>query len=230
VAGWVSKGPRWSTFDADWRIALASFNVPYLHMREFAHSTGPFSSWRGQESKRIGFLQTLIDVIGSSVDCGIGMLLPMNIFASVNKIFRVSEELGNAFTACALMCIIHGQRVKNTFEMEYYFECGDVGRSELQRVLTKHGHPLPTFQPSRDQGEVRGATPLQAADLLAYELLKSYKIGEFEPEWKHRQSAKHLHSKVPGDYKRYNETDLIQFCLKLGITQRAKQSVSEARK
>jgi len=221
VAGLISTTARWKIFDTDWRIALASFDVPYFHMKEFAHSKGPFSKWKGQQFQRKRFLRTLIDIMASNVECGVGMLLPTHIFHSVDKIFCLSEELGNSFTACAVMCIVHGQRVMNTTEMQYFFESGDVGRGDLEQILLKHGHPIPLFQPSRDRGQIRGVVPLQAADFLAYELLKSYKIGESEPEWKHRESAKEFHKRVRGDYKKYSEIDLIQFCLKLNIPQRA---------
>jgi hypothetical protein len=220
VAGLISTTARWKIFETDWRIALASFGVPYFHMKEFAHSRGPFSDWKGQ-SQRTRFLRTLIDIIASNVECGVGMLLPTHIFRSVDKIFCLSEELRNPFSACAVMCIVHGQRVMKTTEMQYFFECGDVGRGDLEQILLKHGHPIPLFQPSRDRGQIRGVVPLQAADFLAYELLKSYKIGESEPEWKHRESAKEFHKRVRGDYKKYSEVDLIQFCMKLSIPQRA---------
>ena len=35
VAGFVSTVENWGQWETDWRLALASFDVPYFHMKEF---------------------------------------------------------------------------------------------------------------------------------------------------------------------------------------------------
>lgn len=45
ICGWVSTVAQWEQFEIDWRLFLASYKVPYFHMKEFAQSTGPFKKW-----------------------------------------------------------------------------------------------------------------------------------------------------------------------------------------
>lgn len=63
VSGWVASSAAWEQFDADWRILLAQYDIPYFHMREFAHSVGPFAGWKGEEIKRANFLRKAVDII-----------------------------------------------------------------------------------------------------------------------------------------------------------------------
>jgi hypothetical protein len=59
----------------------------------------------------------------------------------------------------------------------YVFEEGDNGAGLLSERLLKDGHSRPYFLPKKDRAEPDGTrinayTPLQAADMLAYELAK----------------------------------------------------------
>jgi hypothetical protein len=47
----------------DWRILLLLHDVPYFHMREFAHSVGPLTGWKAYENKRATFLGKAADII-----------------------------------------------------------------------------------------------------------------------------------------------------------------------
>lgn len=54
------------------------------------------------------------------------------------------------------------------------FEEGDIGRGKLEKALKDNNFPAAQFRPKKDRidkhGEfVKGAIPLQAADLMAYE-------------------------------------------------------------
>jgi len=64
VAGWLGTTVAWESFDVDWRILLAQYDVPYFHMREFAHSTGAFKEWKGHDGRRANFLRKAVDIIG----------------------------------------------------------------------------------------------------------------------------------------------------------------------
>src|SRR5215831_17772262 len=64
VAGFVAPVDQWVDFERNWNECLKHFGVSALHMREFAHSRGEFSSWKGNETKRRHFLGRLITIIG----------------------------------------------------------------------------------------------------------------------------------------------------------------------
>ena len=42
VVGLLSTMKKWLKGDKEWEGVLFDFGVPYLHMKEFAHSRGPF--------------------------------------------------------------------------------------------------------------------------------------------------------------------------------------------
>jgi len=54
MAACVGRYDQWKTFDQQWNAALAKHNAPYLHMREYAHSIGPFEGWK--EPQRRGLM------------------------------------------------------------------------------------------------------------------------------------------------------------------------------
>jgi len=219
VAGWIGSVANWNTFEIDWKIALARFDIPYLHMKEFAHSTGPYQTWKGDEPKRRAFLSTLTDVIHSSARLVIGTLVPTDVFAEINREFCLTENLGNAFTTAALVTILNGQRVFGVGDVAWFFEAGDRGRGPLEDVLERYNHPLPTFRPSRDKQNIRGLIPLQAADFAAYELFKDYKVGENQPSWKYRVSAIKLFS-FDQLLVKYGASDLRGMCETLAVPPR----------
>src|SRR5258707_733544 len=71
VAGWAAPVGFWDQAEIDWTLALAKFDVPYFHMREFAHSIGPFAKWKGKEGTRRRFLETLAEIIRDRLLFGI---------------------------------------------------------------------------------------------------------------------------------------------------------------
>jgi hypothetical protein len=53
VAGWLASGEMWHRFECEWAWILRRYEVPYFHMKEFAHSTGAFAvGWKGENDKR----------------------------------------------------------------------------------------------------------------------------------------------------------------------------------
>ena len=221
VAGWIGPVARWDTFEVDWKIALARFDVPYLHMKEFAHFKGPFETWKGDEPKRRAFLATLTHVIHSSATMIIGTLVPTDVVREVDREFCVTEHLGNAFTVAALVTILNGQRVFGVDQVEWFFEAGDRGRGPLEDMLERYKHPLPTFRPSRDQKGIRGVVPLQAADFAAYELFRDCKTGEGQPAWRYRMSGIKLFS-FKQLLVKYSNSNLLDMCEKLAVPPRNK--------
>lgn len=58
-------------------LARPEFDVPYLHMKEFAHSKpgSPFEAWKGDEPRRAAFLAALAKVIRQSDLAGVGAIV-----------------------------------------------------------------------------------------------------------------------------------------------------------
>ena len=97
VSGWIASTAAWERFDTDWRILLARYEVPYFHMREFAHSVGPFASWKGEENKRANFLRNAVDIIRACALHGFACLVEHAPFNSVNAQYYLSEWVGTPY-------------------------------------------------------------------------------------------------------------------------------------
>src|SRR5678815_4369685 len=53
----VAPLDAWEALESEWKSVLEKFRVPYLHMKEYAHSTGVFQDgWKGEAGKRKDFL------------------------------------------------------------------------------------------------------------------------------------------------------------------------------
>jgi len=218
VAGWLGTTVAWESFDIDWKILLAQYDIPYFHMREFAPSVGPFKKWKGQEGLRANFLRKAVHIIGHSVHYGLGCMIEDAIFAKMNETYALTEVFGNPFCLAARDCLAHAnlwlRKDQRGLEVDYVFEDGDEGKGCLINVLKLNDPPIvPQFAPSRGPS---ARLPLQGADFAAWELLKATKIGEYTPLYKHRASMKAL-AQIDGMWGKYGEQDLTRLCQELKI-------------
>src|SRR5437773_2363966 len=75
VSGWVSTIDRWEQFDADWRLLLARYNLPYFSMKECAQFKKEFQGWENRLGTRDKFLRTAAGIIKSYVLYGFGSII-----------------------------------------------------------------------------------------------------------------------------------------------------------
>ena len=228
LAGYLTTFKQWNAFTAQWNFALlASFNIPYFHMKEFAQSKGPFESWKNDEPKRARFLETAAGIIAAHVERAFSCIVPLKEFDNVNQIYHLDGAVGVPYSLAGRTCvarasIVIGRNVKT----HYVFEDGAEGKGELQRILARDGYPAPIFRPGRDRinkrGEkIRGVIPLQAADFAAYEMRKVFKDdpAESRPLSKYRKSLRALAAirSEEEDWGKYSREDLIRLCKEAGV-------------
>jgi len=101
LAGLCSTELDWLRFESEWEAVLnhRKFNVPYLHMKEFAHSKpgSPFESWKGQEEKRAAFLAALIRVIGKHVKRCQVLYVGPGVYDEANKKYRIDDGIAGTY-------------------------------------------------------------------------------------------------------------------------------------
>jgi hypothetical protein len=227
VAGYLSTLARWEAFTEEWKLFLSTYDLPYFHMKEFAQSKGPFSSWENDEPRRIRFMSKATGIIKDHVERLFASIVEFESFNRVNKIYCLDEFVGVPYSLCGRTCVARASNYLGDADanIDYIFEDGDEGKGELMRVLDKDGFPSPIFKPSRDQKKkghlVRGVIPLQSADFAAYEIRKVFKDDPMEcwPIHKYRKSLQAL-ARIDSnimDWGRYTENDLIVLCQKASI-------------
>lgn len=179
VAGFVSTATRWEQFEVDWRLMLASYGVPYSHMKEFSQSTGPFKKWRGAESIRRRFLADAASIIKQRVQGGVFCYMHHTIFDQVNKRVHLKDVLNSPYAAAGRACAAQANVLQKGIECVF-----EEGGPDTHGLLTAMSIPLtlpdPIFKPSRDRTDKKGffrkgLAQLQAADFLAYELRKHHR-------------------------------------------------------
>jgi hypothetical protein len=232
VAGWLSDLRDWERFESDWRIFLAQYDVPYLHMKEYSQSKGPFAKWEGKQwsGTRRNFIHDAAEIISACARWGFISHVSHAVFWRTNERYRLTERFHSpyALAGWSAISLVNDwcERVGNTSDIKYVFEDGGPDKGGLVASIedTPAFLQIPTFESSRDvrlnrkfpHGK-RGLIQLQAADYLAYET---------------RRGILDLHDKRPGrksfralpfqkiDTLVYTDAGLVNTCKKLNIQKR----------
>lgn len=213
VAGFVASVSDWLDFDAAWYARLGEDGLPYFHMQEFAQSDGIFSEgWKGDESRRRSLLGDLYKIIHSHVyrKFGSAVLNPelnRTLSAKAQQEFNLSAYgLAGRGVVENVMQWIASEGIQPA---EFVFEKGDLNHGHLVNLLTEEGLPVPSFKPKRNTPTKYGLTipgfsPLQAADILAYEYRLVLERDAASPtRWGYEQF-----DKMPGEIRKYSLENL----------------------
>lgn len=180
VAGFLSDAARWVEFSALWQIALNEFGLDQFHMTDFANQAPPYTIANGwSEQNRKCRLDRLLKIIQGHVSYSVGTVIRRKDFDdAISR--RARRICGDAFGLAALVCMIdlvEGFRATTVqYGISYVFETGSKGRAAFDRVCANNMkvqenrerlHLLSwRFEPKKE------FLPLQAADILAYELYR----------------------------------------------------------
>lgn len=225
VAGYVARLSRWEMFARDWRFMLGQYNVPYFHMKDFAHGKEPFDNpeWK-KEPRRENFLRDLVSVIATYTDFSVACLIRYEDFFEVDKHYHLRDAYPLPYVLAARDCIaiVNKQLKKKGISdpVKYVFERGDRGAGALVDLAIAQNLNVPTFEPSRDHGNEKGVVQLQAADFASYELHKGMKatVGNMALA-KYRRSLLALAS-LKTCWGKYDKVKLIELCERARIPPR----------
>lgn len=216
IAGLVASIPKWECFDVAWSATLAEFGVPYLHMREYAHSLGPFESWKENKTKRVAFLSRLVDSLSGSVERAFLFRVVPSDFNHVNKQYRLATTLcPNPYTFAAWRCLMRVQNWHGVTHprspIQHMIEPGDSGQGPLADFVRK-GKMNVAVVPKTDPVTNEGITPFQAADLVAYEVaaaIKKRRSGDPRPS---RESLRALRRLIPLEPTTITRQGMTEMC------------------
>lgn len=182
MAGFVSSAEEWGEFDREWRARLAADNLPYFHMHAFAqsfdHPKPPFDeSWVKNEKRRRGLLGDLLEIIQHRAWRKLGCIIPIesfNVFSDESRenVVQMQIVLAARLLWAELEVWRRASHFKNSVEM--VFEDGDLGKGPLVGGLKEISGKSPKFEQKKDDSDkgIVAFTPLQASDILAYEIQK----------------------------------------------------------
>ena len=225
IAGYISEDWRWRRFEVEWHKTLKTFglNDTPFHMKDFAHSKGVYKGW--PEKKRIKFLRTLQHIIKENTikDFAVSVVV-----ADYDKLLPPQSNIRFGFGEPHVFTIIGCMKNIGTWQKEthrndpmlYAFERGTTHDSMVARVFAE------LDDQQRDYYRVGGIAfhgkelmPLQAADMLAYEIMLDMRRQSDPTNTRDRRaSLKNLYRPDISDWGFYNEEHLM---IVLGHAERA---------
>jgi hypothetical protein len=228
VAGFISSAGDWEDFSKKWLDRLQRDGIKYMHMKEYAHSTGQFADgWKGNKPRRDALLGDLMDILSSHTYRKFGMVITNETFRNSISAETQKEWHLNAYSLAGRSCAkqINEWAMEERYRspIELVFEKGDIGSGKLHARLVEDGYQAPSFKPKKDEFTPEGVlipafVPLHAADFLAYELfLEVTRIAKGDTEHAPRWAFLEFYRKV-GDIGTYKIDDLKRFQSMVDLT------------
>jgi len=221
VAGFISLASMWVDFSAKWQLALNDFGLDYFHMTDFANRVGPYASWT-ERDRRLR-LARLLTIIAENTLGSVATSIPLKAF---DDIFSRRAKLicGGAYGLASMVCFmaLSDQLRDQSIDgwINYVFETGAHGAGQIT-TLFNHNERDPIMKADLRLWSLRFENkrlflPLQAADILAYELYKDWPreeaLREQQQGKRHRPRFPLLElAKEPRDWGRMDEHELRKF-------------------
>jgi hypothetical protein len=186
VAGYIGSVALWQRFERRWNAVLAKEGVSVLHRADLENFQGEFTEAKGwNPERRTAFLKKLHAVIKSYTYRGIGAAVIKADFEAVMP-DSVKRLYGGPFGWAAHACIpIAGDwcdEKRHNEPIDWVFEAGTCGTREIGFMFDAIMR-FPALQrdfrakPKGWSFQQKSTVPLQAADLVAYEVFKQTENG-----------------------------------------------------
>jgi hypothetical protein len=235
LAGLIAAEDAWKVFDVDWRIACdeAGLTEPF-HMMHFAARKGQFEGW--SEERRKGLLGKLVDAIIKARAISIGSVVILRGSDSVpervqkrsrDAHFIAFQPLTYNIAVAANMMDPFGRGpgpVTMVYAHQPEHSNGLASTGKLWDALREHNRIVALFMQAYVTDTPKDCTPLQAADLWAYELghhFERIRPLAREPRWPFRQFvALGLNYKFTHDFISYHDKHGLSGLGKMSRVQR----------
>jgi hypothetical protein len=182
MGGFVSDETQWKRFDREWRKMLMEFRIRGMHMNELSHSQGEFKGW--SKHKKDALMHRAVFIIKSRILFPVGTALSMQNYLEIVPV-DIRNKLGDPYYLCLRSLILsmmeqcrrHSirERVSFVFDRKAKFS---------KRAVEIYNNFKEADELSVEEKGILGSssfdddidiTPLQAADVLAYELNKYHR-------------------------------------------------------
>ena len=229
----IATARKWARFNARWNRVLAGHKVQQLHMFEFAHFKGAFSSWRGEDARRRAFLAELISTIKHGINKTYitGVVLPD--YREADSRFQLTEMLGGPYSLGQAGALFRAfdwlwRTRPSQSGIQAFIEKGDAGQGAFMQFLRRERSWLPEIVPKVDPATGLAHPAFQAADFIAYEHRLAYqKRVEMGVAPKLRGSFEALRESLPIDVGIADQVMIAQFIESQRVPPR-KSSLPEA--
>jgi len=185
VAGCLATVERWKTFQTKWQALLDKEGLPFFHMTDFEGYHGHYKGWTQKRHKHV-FRKVAKAIVGR-VDFAFSRGVAHDDFEWAQTQQPILSHW-SAFTFCAAQCLhaVANWAIKHNHDgpIAYIFESGDGFDGELNEFKTLIESSEDRMKRFRWAGlyilpKVKAnppfpLTPLQAADVWAFEARKEW--------------------------------------------------------
>lgn len=218
VAGYLATPEEWESFEVEWRAALAEWGLDYFHMSKFANRIGEYASWT-EDDRRERFVR-LVNITNKHVLGSVGTVIPLALYDATFSVGGPARaKTGGPYglaAFCNMMSVADLVRdLRGEPSVAYVLESGAVGRHQITKLLLDNMNDPESQKQFRLLSlafqDKRQFVPLQAADILAYELYLHLprQLGR-SPRLSRTHNLTLLKS-VPSSWGYLNESELKKF-------------------
>jgi hypothetical protein len=184
VAGLVAPAENWEAFERKWKQALSDFKIPYFHMKDFASRRRYYEGW--SEQKRRKLLGKLLRIIATTNPFPVGAIISLDDYRSFSA--EDQKLMGDPYHFCLMGCVyLPSWRTENDppdvrvsiifgEQLEFKYMAGQLLEDFKQNYPAAKRFDPPAF------GDMKEVVPLQAADIVAYELHKEFERRRYRPQ------------------------------------------------
>lgn len=189
MAGLIAPSHYWERLELKWKATLREFKIPFFHMKDFACFGGDFEGW--SEAKRRKLYGKLLRHMEGAYPFPIGSILQMSDYRKLagdlegifgdpyyigfgEVIAYVTAFVSNVAPPREKAALVFSDQVEFRHKALQFYE----SISELEQIRQVTTPP--------DFRDMRELVPLQAADIVAYELYKEYERRLYRQEAKPR--------------------------------------------
>ncbi len=174
VAGYLAPNDQSRRFETEWQDILADAGIQLFHMSQYESRHGPYKDWDDPKRKRV--LERLIVATRNWTVIPVGAAVALVEF---HNAFSTSPEL-SPYAFCMLQCFARIGEWADTYKLSepiaYVVESGAGFNRDLDMLKqtlsgTEARKARYRFE-ALTVADKKNVTPLQAADMLAYEMYK----------------------------------------------------------
>lgn len=232
VAGYLAEAEQWRDFSADWLKVLKEEKVPVeknntlpeFHATDFHARQGVFKDRNIWTDEKCGILYNkLIDIINTHTLYPVGMAILLNDYRKLRTenpaLVLAFQKVGSLAANLAFWhCAQWAEKHNYNDSISYIFDMGDSFRTEITKaheMACKSKQMREKFRLKKGEIDFKDTeeyNPIQAADIIAWEIAKDIKESEITGIENHTTRPEFRKLALPkADFKFYNYDDLNWF-------------------
>jgi hypothetical protein len=177
VGGYVSTEEQWSLFDVEWQKALDEFGIEHFHTTDFANKAPPYDEWK--DDLRYRRFAQLGGIVNTHAIASVACAIPVESF---NRCMspKAKDYVGGPYGLAAFCVFGETSTMFDDWpssKVAYILEAGTAGFHQVSKIFSE------TMRRPADREMLKlhsitvadkDVLPLQAADMVAYEIYKHY--------------------------------------------------------